>query len=304
MSAWIRAMRLRTLPLSLSGIVMGSAIAYYHQFWNPSLFSVAVSTTILFQILSNLANDLGDGVKGTDNDDRIGPERAVQSGLISFKEMKNAVVITAILSLVSAGVLIYISIQNLPSRMIYVYVVLAILCVIAAITYTVGKKAYGYQGLGDLMVFIFFGLVSVLGVYSLYTGYFIYENILPACTIGLLSAAVLNLNNMRDYANDTACNKHTLVVKMGPNLAKMYHASLIVLSIVSLGVFIGLFKEPLLYISMLPAVVLIVHLRKVMQTTEAKDFDPQLKVVALTTFFLSVSLWTGLIYLMNGSQLH
>ena len=194
--SFVGAMRLRTLPLSLSGIIAGSGVAYHNGFWDATIFSLALSTTILFQILSNFANDLGDSIKGTDNANRIGPTRSVQSGIITKTEMKFAVIITAILSLVSAGALIYIGAQGMPMEIIWFYICLAILCIIAAITYTVGKKAYGYHGMGDIMVFIFFGLVSVLGVYSLFAKSFLIENVSLAIFVGLMSAAVLNLNNI------------------------------------------------------------------------------------------------------------
>lgn len=287
-AAWIKAFRLRTLPLSLSGIIIGSASAYYSNFWDTKIFVYALVTTILFQITSNLANDLGDTIKGTDNENRVGPKRTVQSGVISRKQMRNGIIFFVILSLISSGLLIYSAIQNLEQQTIYVYIVLAILCVIAAITYTIGKKAYGYNGLGDLMVFIFFGLVSVLGVYSLYTNQFHKENILLAITIGLLSTAVLNLNNMRDYANDLSNNKNTLVVKMGPNFAKIYHAIIILLSISTLAGFLAKLDNNLYFLTLIPALYLIVHLRIVMQTADPKNFDPELKKIALTTFAISL----------------
>lgn len=295
--AWINAMRLRTLPLSLAGIIMGSAVAYYQDFWDGWIFGFALLTTILFQILSNLANDLGDGIKGTDNAERVGPERMVQSGIISSKEMKSGVIFTAVLSLVSAGILIYLGVQEMPIYMLWFYAGLALLCVFAAITYTIGRKAYGYNGLGDLMVFVFFGLVSVLGIYSLFAKAFLFENILLAITSGLLSTAVLNLNNMRDYVNDAKSGKNTLVVKMGPNSAKLYHALLILVALTSLGTFIAQFDQPLLFLAMLPGILLLVHLRNVMKTSDPKDFDPELKKVALSTFAISVALFGALIYL-------
>lgn len=297
--AWIGAMRLRTLPLSLSGILAGSAVAFYNGKWDSMIFALAMSTTILFQILSNLANDFGDGIKGTDNENRVGPERAVQSGEISPTQMKTGVIVTTILSLVSAGLLIYIGAQDMPMNMIWFYSGLAILCVVAAITYTVGKKAYGYHGLGDLMVLIFFGGVSVLGVYSLYAKSFLEENVLLALGFGLLSTAVLNLNNMRDFVNDFESGKNTLVVKMGPNLAKLYHVVIIIIALGCLAQFISLFENPVLFLTLLPALFLLYHLRVVMQTTEPKDFDPELKKVALSTFAISVLLFAGLIYLKN-----
>lgn len=295
--AWIIAMRLRTLPLSLAGIIMGTAVAYYGGFWDPLIFTLAIATTILFQIVSNLANDLGDGLKGTDNNDRVGPDRMIQAGHLSSTEMKRAVILTSALSLISAGFLIRFGVVDMPQSMLWFYIILALCCVAAAIMYTVGKKAYGYHGLGDLMVFLFFGFVSVLGVYSLYSKGFVYENISLAICVGLLSTAVLNLNNMRDYANDAKSGKKTIVVKMGPNIAKVYHAALIVLGLTSLGIFISQFEDPKLYAAMAPGLILLFHLRKVMQTTDVKKYDPELKVVALSTFLLSLSFWGMMIYI-------
>lgn len=295
--AWIQAMRLRTLPLSLSGIILGSGVAHYQGFWNTSIFLLALLTTILFQILSNFANDLGDSLKGTDNVDRVGPERTVQSGAISKKEMKIGVLLISILSLSSAGALIFIGAQSMPMNVIWLYIGLTIACVLAAITYTVGKKAYGYHGMGDLMVFIFFGGVSVLGVYSLYAKSFLWENIHLAIFVGLLSTAVLNLNNMRDYQNDKRCGKNTLVVAMGPNIAKFYHMLLIVIALISIIVFIGKLDQPKLFVGIIPSVILFIHLYKVMKTQNPKDFDPELKKVALSTFAISFFITIGLILL-------
>lgn len=288
LKTWLEAARLRTLPLSLSGIIVGSAIAFGNGFWDTTIFWLAMLTTILFQILSNFANDLGDSQKGTDNDNRVGPQRTVQSGAISLKQMKGAVILTSAFSFISAGALIYFGTMQMPLELIWFYGVLAILCVLAAITYTVGKKAYGYSGFGDIMVLIFFGFVSVLGVYSLYAKAFDPVNILPAITIGLLSTAVLNLNNMRDFINDKASGKITFVVKIGPNNAKVYHVLLIMLAFSSMVAFLIRFQEPILYLSLLPFLGLGMHLRKVMRTTDPKEFDPELKVVALSTFAISV----------------
>lgn len=285
---WISAFRLRTLPLSISGILVGSFIAVYSGFWNPLIFSLALSTTLLFQILSNLANDLGDSQNGADNDGRIGPMRAVQSGKISQKSMRNAVIFTAICSFLSAGFLIYFGTKNLSISSIYLYIGLAIASVLAAITYTVGKKAYGYHGMGDLFVFIFFGLVSVLGVYPLFTDSFDLLLILPAISIGFLSTAVLNLNNMRDRENDEKVGKRTLVVKMGSDSAKKYHFFLIIGAFVTWILFLALSSNWLGFISLLPVVLFVKHLIFVAKNTEPQALDSQLKSVALGTFFLSL----------------
>ena len=232
----IKAARLRTLPLSVAGIITGSALAYRN---DPSAFSWqifawALLTTILFQVLSNFANDYGDGVKGTDNEHRLGPQRALQSGAISRSQLKRIILITAGLSILSALILIYLAFGSENLLYIVIFFVLGLLCIAAAIKYTVGSSAYGYRGLGDLFVFVFFGLVSVVGSEFLYSQTLQWITFLPAICIGLLSVAVLNLNNMRDYENDQRSGKHTLVVKMGISLAKYYHYYLVVLAMVAL----------------------------------------------------------------------
>lgn len=290
-TAWIKAMRLRTLPLSLAGIITGSSAAVLLGKWDLRIFVLALITTILFQIISNFANDLGDGQKGTDNDERVGPERAIQSGVISIGSMKIAVIITSVLSLISAGLLIYVGTENMPIKITYFYIGLALLSVISAITYTIGKKAYGYHGLGDLMVFFFFGIVSVYGVFSLYTKSFDSTNILLAVFVGFLSAAVLNLNNMRDVENDRNSNKNTLVVKMGATNAKFYHFLLITIGVGALVFYLFLQQHSILYFSLLPILFLLIHLRKVSGITQPKDFDPELKKVALSTFLIAVTLF-------------
>ena len=286
--AWMKALRLRTLPLSLSGIILGSFIAFKNEHWNGIIFTLAMLTTILFQILSNLANDLGDTLKGADNEERIGPMRAVQSGVITPSEMKKAVILTSFLSLCTALPLVYLGTKNMSSDVLWFYVILTGLCIIAAITYTVGKKAYGYNGFGDVFVFVFFGLVSVLGVYTLYSKSFDWLNLLPAIAIGLFSTAVLNLNNMRDQINDQKVGKRTLVVKIGPRNAKLYHSYLIIGGIVSLAAFFYLTQNYLGFIGLVPSIILIKHLQKVMLTTNPAEFDPELKKVALSTFAIAV----------------
>jgi 1,4-dihydroxy-2-naphthoate octaprenyltransferase len=284
--SWLEAFRLRTLPLSISGIIMGSFIAKSKGFWDVSIFIFALLTTILFQIVSNLANDLGDSLKGTDNENRVGPARTVQKGDISVSQMKMAVFIFSVLSLISAGYLIYISSKGMSQNTIYIYMILALLSVLAAITYTVGKKAYGYYGLGDVFVFIFFGLVSVMGSYTLYSKIFDFVSLFPEIAIGLLSTAVLNLNNMRDQVNDKLSNKNTLVVKLGFNRAKFYHFCLIMIALISYWGYFKFELTSLIYI--LPFVFLLIHLKKVVQVLDPKDFDPELKKVALSTFLLSL----------------
>ena len=295
---WLEAFRLRTIPLSVSGICMGSFLAFYAGYTDYLLFSFALLTTILFQILSNLANDLGDSQKGTDNENRVGPKRTVQSGKISFNQMKLAVIITSGLSIISAITLIYLASKNMSTKMVYSYLILACFCIVAAITYTVGKKAYGYYGLGDLMVFLFFGLVGVMGSGTLYTKQIDWLLLFPSTTIGCLSAAVLNLNNMRDIENDAVSNKNTFVVKLGLDRAKIYHLSLLGIAFISLTLFSVIKQNYWITMGCLPFLLLVKHGKYVIFNAIPADFDSELKKVAITTFL--VSLFTGLGLLTEG----
>lgn len=291
---WVGAMRLRTLPLSLSGIIVGSALAGWLNHWDSWIFLAAISTTVLFQILSNLANDLGDSQKGTDNEHRVGPDRAVQSGEISMLSMKRGVIVFIILSFISAAGLIYLSLPNLTNTLLIFYGILAILSVLAAMLYTLGKSAYGYSGFGDIMVFLFFGFVSVLGVFSLYGLTFEWLTVLPAITIGCWSAAVLNLNNMRDVTNDEASGKRTMVVKMGYQRAKYYHVTLLFLGFTSWLWFIlviGAVSWSFLpEIALLPTFFIPVHLKYVFSAPEPRVLDSELKKLAFMTFFSALLL--------------
>lgn len=290
--AWVSAARLRTLPLSVSGILVGSACAYPFFSENSlfvTIFLLSLLTTLLLQILSNFANDYGDGVKGTDNADRIGPQRAVQSGVLSGTEMKKGVIITAVLALLSACLLIYISFGKDKFGTSIIYLLLGIACVVAAIKYTVGKNAYGYKGLGDLFVFIFFGLVSVLGCFYLYGQVISLWVLLPAVAIGNLSIAVLNINNMRDLDADKKVGKNTLAVKLGKQGAKQYHYFIITVALLSLIVYAlhADFKISQ-YFFILAYIPLVKHLIFVKNNHKPRELDSQMKVVALSTFLLSI----------------
>lgn len=287
--AWLHAARLRTLPLSVSGIIVGTGLAALLGAFDGLIFSLALLTTIGFQVLSNFANDLGDSQKGTDNAQRVGPARAIQSGQLTAAQMKKGMWLVGILSLLSALYLIYVSIGNLNREAILFYVVLAILCIVAAITYTVGKNAYGYRGLGDLMVFLFFGLVSVIGVFGLYGESFEWLVLFPAISIGAWSTAVLNLNNLRDIQNDAQMQKRTMVVQLGYNKGKMYHVFLVATGLATWFFTIYLLAVSAynyyLFIALLPSLGLVLHLKKVLETQVPAELDPELKKVALLTFF-------------------
>ncbi|MGX7666113.1 1,4-dihydroxy-2-naphthoate polyprenyltransferase [Flavobacterium pedocola] len=296
MKEWIKAARLRTLPLSVSGIIVGSSYAYFKGHDNWKIVVLALLTTLFFQILSNFANDYGDGVKGTDNENRVGPKRAIQSGAISVRQMKTAIIITALLSLISAVSLIYIAFGKKDFGYSLLFFFLGIASIVAAIKYTVGKSAYGYSGFGDVFVFIFFGLVSVLGSNFLFTKHFEWMLLLPAISIGMLSVAVLNLNNMRDIENDKNSGKNTLVVKMGLEAAKHYHNALIFMPIPCMFTFSVLTKTSPIPI-LIASFILIRHLKVVNKAQTYKDFDPELKKVAMGTFLLSLLFFLFLVIL-------
>jgi 1,4-dihydroxy-2-naphthoate octaprenyltransferase len=299
MKHWIEAARLRTLPLSVSGIIVGSlyalrptdAIDTPTDVFSWKIFGLAMLTTLGLQILSNFANDYGDGVKGTDNADRVGPKRAIQSGVITPQAMKNAIVITSILTLLSSIALIYFAFEQTNIGYSLFYLVLGILAIASAIRYTVGNSAYGYKGLGDLFVFVFFGLVSTLGVNFLYSKQLDFNLFLPATAIGLLSVGVLNLNNMRDEASDRKSNKNTIVVQIGGEKAKKYHYFLIVSAMILVLLFAILSEYRLdQYLFLLAYIPLIKHLNTVHKNQEPRLLDPELKKLALSTFALSILL--------------
>lgn len=291
MKHWIQAARLRTLPLSVSGIIVGSFYAMHQGLFDWRIFSLAIVTTLGLQILSNFANDYGDGVKGTDNETRIGPERAIQSGAISVKQMKNGIILTSVLTFLVAVLLIYISFGKENFLYTLLFLVLGITSIVAALKYTIGNSAYGYRGLGDVFVFLFFGLLSVLGSYFLYAKQLDWVLMLPACAVGLLSAGVLNLNNMRDELSDRASNKNTLVVKIGGKKAKVSHFIIVILAMLSLSVFAWLKDFRLLqYLFLIGFIPVLLHLKRIASYQNPKQYDPELKVLSLSTFLISVLL--------------
>lgn len=309
MKHWIEAARVRTLPLSVSGIILGSFYAMSQSMFNWKIVLFALTTTLGLQILSNFANDYGDGIKGTDNEDRIGPKRAIQSGTISPKQMKNAMILMSVLTMISAILLIYCSFKEQYLLYSLTFLVLGFLAIASAIRYTVGNTAYGYRGYGDLFVFIFFGLVSTLGIYFMFAKDIDYILILPATAVGFLSVGVLNLNNMRDEVSDKKAGKNTIVVKIGGAKAKIYHYFLIVSAMVLVLIFAIFFdfnrdNDPEvfnfdIYLFLIAYIPLIRHLITVSKNTEPRALDPELKKLALSTFFLSVLLSLGLIYFFS-----
>lgn len=294
---WIAAFRLRTLPLSVSGIILGSCLAYYNGAFNVTIFILALLATISLQILSNLANDYGDGIKGIDNEERIGPERALQSGKITPDEMFSAIRINILIVILFVFLLIFNSFNSQQFLYAILFFVLGILSIYAAVKYTIGESAYGYHALGDIAVFLFFGLLSVIGTYFLYTKQLDYVLLLPAFAIGLLSTGVLNLNNMRDIKSDANSNKITVAVKLGLKRAKVYHIFLVI-GAITLSLLFGILYYRTLsnFIFIIAFIPLILHLIAVLKVKEPKDLDPQLKVLALSTFLLAILLGIGQIF--------
>lgn len=293
---FIQAARLRTLPLSLSGIIVGSFIAASEDYFNWIICLLALLTTTGFQIISNFANDYGDGVKGTDNEDRIGPKRAIQSGAITPNQMLSAIKISVIITFIVAIALIYVAFGKDDFLNLLLFFVLGIMSIVAAIKYTVGKKAYGYSGFGDVFVLLFFGLLSVCGSYYLYTKTINYTVFLPAISVGLLSVGVLNLNNLRDRESDIKAGKNTLVVKIGAEFGKYYHYYLLIASLLVALLYTMLqYTSPFQLLFLLAYVPIMKHFRVVYQNKFPKLLDPELKKLALSTFLFAILFGIGLL---------
>jgi len=275
------------LPLSVSGVLLGSALSA-EEWWTIPLFWWAILTTVGFQVLSNFANDLGDGVRGTDQQ-RLGEARMVASGLITARQMKCAVWISALLSFLLASVVIFLAFGQKNFFLSFLFFNLTLMAIWAAVRYTVGVKAYGYSGWGDLFVFLFFGLLAVLGSSTLFIKQINSVLLFPAMTIGLFSVAVLNLNNMRDAEQDLISGKRTLAVKLGFERAKRYHVILILVGVfcaLVYGVVEATFALDWLFV--LAFIPLMLHLNRVRQISALDEFDAELKKVALSTFFYAI----------------
>lgn len=296
---WLLAARPRTLPLSVSGILAGAAVASGYGEINNTIFFLAILTTIGFQVTSNFANDYGDGVKGTDNENRIGPKRALQSGLLTPKTLKKGIIVSVVINLLLVLCLIYVAFGSDNLFLGVLFLFLGGLSVWAAINYTVGESAYGYRGLGDIFVFVFFGLLSVLGSVFLQIKTVPLEAILPAVSIGLLSVGVLNLNNLRDIKSDKMAGKNTLIVQMGFEKGKNYHALLLIFSFLTMCVFIAVdFKSYVQFIPLVAFVPIFIHFRLVRKTNIPKQLDPELKKLALSTFLLAFLLYFSYLYFL------
>lgn len=290
----MHAIRLRTLPLALSSILMGSFLAAFQDQFRLWVFLLAALTTIFLQILSNLANDYGDSIHGADSAEREGPIRAVQSGVISLEEMKKAMFLFGALSLISGLALLYISLQDW--KIFLLFLGLGIAAIIAAVTYTSGSKPYGYVGLGDISVFLFFGLLGVIGTYFLHSLSFDWSVILPAISLGFFSSAVLNINNIRDIKADTKAGKKSIPVRIGRKKAVIYNWALIIGGNISLVMF-SITNENygcLVALAVFPMMAIVGN--SVATKTEARELDPYLKKMAISTLLWVVAFGIGILF--------
>lgn len=290
---WIAAARLRTLPLAFASIFLGSMLAYSQGQFDALIFALALLSTLFYQVLSNYANDYGDGIKGTDAN-RVGEARATASGAISATAMRKAVVLFSILSVASGTFLSFYACRDLGLYHQIGFTLLGLIATWAAISYTVGDNAYGYAGLGDLFVLLFFGFVGVGGSYFLQTQNWDWAILLPGAAIGFLAMAVLNLNNMRDREGDAKSGKHTLALRLGERGAKAYHTLLLILAFDLAFLYNRIYPTNWwqnLYFLCLPLIFL--NLRKVLSAKGPKDYEPLLKQLALTTLLFALLFGLG-----------
>ena len=292
--AWLESLRPKTLPLAFAAIIVGTALAWWQGHFDPLVALLALITAGLLQILSNLANDYGDAVKGTDTEARLGPLRGMQKGVITAAQMKKALILTVTLACLSGLALIIVACEK-PEDIIG-FLGLGVAAIIAAITYTVGKKPYGYLGLGDISVLIFFGWLSVIGTYYLQAGFFSPLTILPATACGLLSVAVLNINNMRDIENDILAGKNTLAVRLGPLKSRYYHATVITVAFLCLVLFTLLYLHGWYsWLFLLSAPVLFMHIRRVLGDMTATGMRPLLEQMVKAALLVNILFSAGLI---------
>ena len=291
--AYITSFRLRTLPLSLSGVLLGSLLAASDGYFKTTTFVWAMLTTVALQILSNLANEVGDLTKGTDNEHRLGPIRSAQSGALSMREMVQAMIVFGVIAIITGSLLIYEAFRDLLNWKSISLFIAGGASIVAAVKYTVGKSAYGYRGLGDLFVFIFFGLVSVMGSYFAMSGVLPWICVLPAAAIGFLSSGVLNMNNIRDIENDSVCGKRTIPVILGIQGAKIYHFVITLLAVICLVLYSMLHSAGWTgYLFLLTLPLLVMHLKSVYRG-EGRALDSQLKFLSITTLLIALLLGFG-----------
>ena len=291
--AWLESLRPKTLPLAFAAIIVGTALAWWQGYFNPLVALLALITAGLLQILSNLANDYGDAVKGSDKPDRIGPLRGMQKGVITQQQMKRALIVTVVLICLSGLALVAVACHTLADFV--GFLVLGGLSIIAAITYTVGNRPYGYIGLGDISVLVFFGWLSVMGSWYLQAHTLIPALILPATACGLLATSVLNINNVRDIETDAASGKITLAVRLGRNRAIAYHWVLLGAALLATIVFILIQPASFWPWIFLPAMKPLTDAaRTLRESLDGEVLTGALKKTAISAFLFSLLLSVGL----------
>lgn len=289
-------MRLRTLPLSLSGVMLGCMIASATSSPNWLVIALVLLTTALLQILSNVSNELGDTLSGTDSVERQGPAYSLSQGKLSIRDFKLMIAVYTGLCALSGTLMVYFSFGTLLCREAVLLLLLGAFAIRSAIKYTLGRNPYGYRGWGDIYVFLFFGLVSVVG------GYFMVSHnlspwtiLLPAVSIGLFSVAVLNVNNIRDMKTD-ASTRLTTPLRLGARRARVYHTLLISCAWAVMLFFCMLSPfSTWLYLYVLTLPLFVVHLIGVWRLSDRR-LDPMLPLLVFSTFLFS--LLSGLGYLL------
>lgn len=291
--ACIKSMRLRTLPLSLAGVILGVCLAAGKDDVSPWTATLIFMTTVCLQILSNLSNELGDTLNGTDTNERQGPQYALGSGEMSVKDIKKLIGIFIGICVISGLAMIRVSFGNIFKTESICLEALGAAAIAGAMKYTLGRNPYGYRGLGDVFVFIFFGLVSVLG------GYYVAARelpplimLLPASAIGCFSVGVLNVNNIRDMKTDAA-NRVTVAIKLGIKGARIYQTVLIVMGLALMPTFCAVYDfAPGHFIFIITLPLYIKHLQGVW-TRSDRSLDPMLPMLVISTFFLSILTGAG-----------
>lgn len=294
MKSWIKAFRLRTLPLAISGWLVGISLAANEVELNYLIAGLTVFTAILLQILSNLANDYGDASSGVD-EKRTGEARMVSSGAITPKAMRKAIIFFACLAFVSGASLLYLSFPE-DWISVLIFLVIGLVGIAAAIKYTVGKNPYGYVGFGDAFVFVFFGIVLVFGTYYLQVQELNWLILLPAASMGFFSVGVLNVNNIRDIESDKEAGKQSIPVRIGRKKAVIYHVLLLQVGLLlSVAyVFITL-KSGWGFLFIFVNSLFIFNIKAVARKP-SDQLDPYLKQMAISTLLFAIlfSLGQGL----------
>ncbi|WP_439234769.1 1,4-dihydroxy-2-naphthoate polyprenyltransferase [Lonepinella koalarum] len=295
MKAWFDTIRPKTLPLAVAIILTGSALAQWHGTLNWSVTLLCLLTATLLQIVSNFANDYGDFQKGSDTAERIGPLRGIQQGQMTATQLRYGLIAVCIASFISGASLIALAYET--TQDLIAFAILGVLAILAAITYTVGKKPYGYLGLGDISVFLFFGLLAVCGTYYLQAHSLDWSIFLPAAACGFLSTAVLNINNLRDIEQDRKAGKNTLIVRIGAENGRIYHCILLSSAVLCYAIFAIVHKPLLLMIIAIIAVLLAKHARFVYQQKDPMALRPMLGKMSMLALVSTVLFSLGLLIL-------